>query len=157
MGSCCYSLGHSSTHSFFVFCLFKFTPQNTSGLYPSFICFFVSLLKLLFYYPESSLKGCSAPSNDLAMLIMIRSHIRQLIDRLNLMILFQWVWWDHESYQGAYATERLKDSGRQNDEKMWHETAHSQSCATFSVFVRRKWLNQKLTKKRSLISFGIVL
>ena len=31
---------------------------------------------------------------------------------------------------GAYATGRLEDSGRQNDEKMWRQTMHSQSYAT---------------------------
>ena len=33
--------------------------------------------------------------------------------------------------QGAYATGRLEDSGRQSDEKMSRETVHSQSYATF--------------------------
>ena len=31
----------------------------------------------------------------------------------------------------AYATGRLKDSGRKNDEKMPRETVNSRSCATF--------------------------
>jgi len=30
-----------------------------------------------------------------------------------------------------YATRRLEDSGRQNDEINWRETMHSRSCATF--------------------------
>ena len=33
--------------------------------------------------------------------------------------------------KGACATGRLEDSGRQNDEKMWRETVHSQSYAPF--------------------------
>ena len=32
-----------------------------------------------------------------------------------------------EPHEGAYATGRLEDSGRQNDEKLWRETVHSQS------------------------------
>ena len=63
----------------------------------------------------------------------------------------------YASPEGAYATGRLEDSGRQNDEKMWRETVHSQSYATFfrhsAVLSLPAVLLRKVLEKISEISF----
>ena len=58
----CYTSGHSSTRSYFLFC-----PIRHFMAYPSYISFLwyfsfkVHHQKLFFHYSEGSLKGCSAP------------------------------------------------------------------------------------------------
>ena len=48
------------------------------------------------------------------------------------MIIFSILNWGHTaSWKRPYATGRLEDSGRQNDEKIWRETVNFWSCPTF--------------------------